>query len=90
MKLYHRHFYHVGPEEETHYLSGGDDDYPIGIFSSREKALSVAELLRTKPGSRKWPGGFRVLVSELDGEDYAFKEGLSEADDDEPWPPPAG
>ena len=83
MKLYHLYFYPVEADEDTLPLFGEEDEYPIGVFSSHEKAMAVAETLKTKPGFRKWPGGFRVLVSTLDPEDYGFKEGIGDIEDED-------
>ena len=81
MNLYHLYHYPVDADKDTLELFGEDEECVIGIFSSREKALTVAETLKKKPGFRRWPDGFRILVSVLDGEDYAFKEGLAEFDE---------
>ena len=82
MNLYHLYHYPVGAEDDAQsHFFGEDEESIIGIFSSREKALAVAEILQNKPGFRRWPNGFRILVSVLDRDDYAFKDGLAEFDE---------
>lgn len=68
MKFYHLVHYKIPAEAE---LWETEDDIwnnekPIGIFSSEEKARVAIEEVVKKPGFRDWPGGFRILYSTLD------------------------
>ncbi len=38
----------------------------IGIYSSEALAKAAIERLKTKPGFRDWPDGFRIFEAQLD------------------------
>jgi hypothetical protein len=54
----------IGPEDDF-----DDDDVGskiIGIYSSEANAKAAIERLKSKPGFRDWPGGFRIFDYWLD------------------------
>jgi hypothetical protein len=51
----------------------------VGLYSSEEAAQAAIERLKQKPGFRDWPGGFRVMRSDVDKantSDLGFGDGF--------------
>jgi hypothetical protein len=63
--------------ELWHFPVGADDDFDeaserrsIGIYSSEASAKAAIQRLKTKPGFRDWPAGFRIFEAELDQDSW--------------------
>jgi hypothetical protein len=63
--------------ELWHFPIGADVDFDeaserrsIGIYSSEASATAAIERLKTKPGFRDWPDGFRVFEAQLDQDSW--------------------
>jgi hypothetical protein len=59
------------------------DRKSIGIYSSKANAEAAIDRLKTKPGFRDWPDGFRVFEAQLDQDSWV--DGYGSWDD-----PPEG
>jgi homoserine kinase type II len=80
--------------ELWHFQIGADDEFDedekmksIGIYSSKGNAEAAAERLKTQPGFKDWPDGFRVFRRTLDK--TSWEEGFINPYDDEDWPRPS-
>ena len=63
--------------ELWHFPIGADADFDeasdrksIGIYSSKASAESAIDRLKTKPGFRDWPNGFRIFEAQLDQDSW--------------------
>jgi hypothetical protein len=79
--------------ELWHFKIGADDDFEedeqmksIGIYSIEENAKAAMEYLKTQPGFKDWPGGFRIFTRTLDK--TSWEDGFINPYDDEDWPRP--
>lgn len=69
-----------------HFRIGPDDDWDddgterlVGVYSSMENAEAAIARLRSLPGFREWPGGFRNFDAWLDHDSWT--EGFAPWDD---------
>ena len=68
-RVYTLHHMKIGPDVDK--LSVDEEDPAIGAkevgeYSTRQKAEEAIERLKSKPGFRDWPGGFRITYSNVD------------------------
>jgi hypothetical protein len=61
--LYELWHFKIGPEDD---FDEDGDNKIIGIYSSEANAKAAIERLKSKPGFRDWPGGFRIFDCWLD------------------------
>jgi hypothetical protein len=73
-KVFDLFHYKISLQEEPSDRIEADHEKSIGAFSSREKAEAAAEFLRTKPGFKEWPHGFRITYTIVD--EIAWKTGF--------------
>ncbi len=80
--------------ELWHFKIGADDDFEvdeqmksIGVYSTEDNAKAAIQRLRTQPGFKAWPDGFRIFTRTLDK--TSWEEGFINPYDDDDWPRPS-